>query len=272
MDQSIKLGKLCMLFCISECICMRISKLLNATALPFFVHFLLNKHVIISIHICAVAWIYLHLYEKQGIKIFIKRNTNFRQIAIGLLLSVIYTMLLVLLISIAGELWHWNTKDYPTWQFNTMASFLYHGVIYATFLVAIGEECLFRGILQKLLYGITHTQWFATSITALLFSLLHTSITHPLFYYYFLSSCFLSYLYQKTTHIIYPIFVHAINNFCASSIIYCNLHATISDALEELSMAARILYAIGCLFAIYASIARIAIIEAQQSSTQTIAP
>lgn len=81
---------------------------------------------------------------------------------------------------------------------------------------AIGEELLFRGVIQKLLYSFN--VHFAIWVSAFLFATLHQQIT-TLFPIMLMGAIF-GYLYYWTKNIWIPIFIHLINNTLSLTLEY----------------------------------------------------
>lgn len=77
-------------------------------------------------------------------------------------------------------------------------------------LPAIGEELLFRGVLQRNLYEWSKKSWFAILLSGLIFGLMHFE------FYNFFALCFmgfvLGWIYDVTKNIWLTIFLHFINN------------------------------------------------------------
>lgn len=92
---------------------------------------------------------------------------------------------------------------------------------------AIGEELLFRGLMQKLLAATGNSIHNAIGIQALVFALVHFNITN--FLYYFALGVVLGYMYYWGKNILFPIIVHLINN----SLVLINYYA-INNVYEQL--------------------------------------
>ena len=196
---------------------------------------------------------YSNVFEKHkaqncDLAIAFRRQSSGYKLTIGtILVQLMITFALALLSSIQAGL------GYPTLQpgldFNSTIDFLYRGIIEISGLAAILEELLFRGILEKLLRKIIPAQVWITMISALAFSLMHANMRNNLLY--FVMGCFLSYLYHQTKHIIYPIIAHGLHNLCATSIIYFTLDEKLDLSINGLTIATRIILAIGLLVAAY---------------------
>lgn len=209
-------------------------------------------HFIIGISTCLFPLLYLYLYEKKEIKNLIKYPSHFPLRTVCTLTAGCFMLVFLLLLhSIHKELGLITTR-FPL-KFNQKIDVLLNGLFYLSFLVPLKEELLFRVILQRILYNITKHNFFSIILTSLFFSLAHRDFPYLLFYFsmgYFLSS-----LYQKTEHIIYPILVHAMHNLsivCSEYFIPDQLIHTMHGYLNpHLSIINRIVLTIACLLLIF---------------------
>jgi membrane protease YdiL (CAAX protease family) len=106
--------------------------------------------------------------------------------------------------------------DYLT-QFNSMGYFLF-AVLVIGILPAVGEEFLFRGLLQNLFMKISASPHVAIWLTAFLFGALH-------FQFYglvprMLLGVLFGYLYLWSGNLLIPIFAHFINNALSLFFLY----------------------------------------------------
>jgi hypothetical protein len=84
--------------------------------------------------------------------------------------------------------------------------------VYMTLFVGLGEELLFRGIIQRDLQDIfgKHT---GLIIASYLFGIMHlTWRSVPELFFAFLAGMLLGYIYNRTNSLIGPIFLHGVNN------------------------------------------------------------
>lgn len=109
-------------------------------------------------------------------------------------------------------------------------------LIYMTLIVAvmpaIGEELMFRGIIQRLLSQQFKSYHIGIWITALLFSAMHFQF-FGFFPRVFLGAV-LGYLLIWSGNIIYPMIAHFINNFASLLIAYMIQHEMIGDEIETI--------------------------------------
>jgi membrane protease YdiL (CAAX protease family) len=100
---------------------------------------------------------------------------------------------------------------------NNMAGFLFN-ILMIAILPAIGEELIFRGILQKLFSEILKNIHVAVIITAILFSVVHGQFFGII--PRFVLGIFLGYLMVWSKSIWLPIFAHFTNNALAVTMFY----------------------------------------------------
>ncbi len=108
------------------------------------------------------------------------------------------------------------------------------------FIPALGEELLFRGILQKMLYGIRKNQHFAIWLTAFVFSAVHFQFLT--FLPRFLLGAMLGYLMVWSGNILLPIFAHFTNNALAVILSYGIQHGWINSNIEHIGTSSKYWY------------------------------
>ena len=92
------------------------------------------------------------------------------------------------------------------------ASTLLRDVVYMLFFVGLGEELLFRGIIQRELTEAVGWKW-ALFLASLLFSIMHlTWRSAPELVFTFLAGAFFGYLYRRTGNLAACTVYHAVNN------------------------------------------------------------
>ena len=97
---------------------------------------------------------------------------------------------------------------YPTFEL----SHLLTDWFYMTFFVSLGEEMLFRGIIQRDLQKAIG-KWNGLHVTAFLFGIMHMSWTSPEeLIFATLSGYLLGYIYMRTRSLTMPIVLHGVNN------------------------------------------------------------
>lgn len=114
---------------------------------------------------------------------------------------------------------------------DTPLDFLYMTIIVA-FLPAIGEELIFRGIIQRLLsqqFGNIHTGIW---ISAFLFSAMHFQFFG--FFPRMFLGALLGYLLIYSGNIIYPMIAHFVNNFMSLLLAYLIQHRMLGEEIENI--------------------------------------
>lgn len=104
------------------------------------------------------------------------------------------------------------------------------GLIVIAVLPAIGEEIVFRGVLQRKLYHIVSNHHVAIWIAAILFSAIHLQ-----FYGFFprmLLGALFGYIYYWSANLWYPIFAHFVNNGFTLIMLYLYQQKTTDINLE----------------------------------------
>jgi len=99
-------------------------------------------------------------------------------------------------------------------------------------LAAVGEELIFRGLLQQLLHDLVKNIHVAIFITAILFSAFHFQFFS--FMPRFVLGMILGYLMFLGRSIWYPIIAHFVNNAMGVIYYYFNYRGSADDVLEEI--------------------------------------
>jgi uncharacterized protein len=99
-------------------------------------------------------------------------------------------------------------------------------------IAAVGEELIFRGLLQKLMIGMVKNKHLAIVITAILFSAFHFQFFS--FLPRFILGIILGYLMLYGQSIWYPILAHFVNNAMGVVYYYFNSRGSADDMLEEI--------------------------------------
>jgi len=99
-------------------------------------------------------------------------------------------------------------------------------------IAAVGEELIFRGVLQRLFFGMVKNVHLAILLTALLFSAFHFQFFS--FLPRFILGLLLGYLMLYGRSIWYPILAHFVNNAMGVIYYYFNSRGSADDMLEEI--------------------------------------
>lgn len=107
---------------------------------------------------------------------------------------------------------------------NFQVTYFLQNLLYMILFVGLGEELLFRGLIQRKLeeaYGAKH----GLLIAATIFALMHLGWRNVYEYIFvFVAGLTLGYLYQRTRNISGPIFLHGVNNTVMLAILPFILH------------------------------------------------
>jgi len=99
-------------------------------------------------------------------------------------------------------------------------------------IAAVGEELIFRGLLQRLLHGMVKNIHLAVLLTSILFSAFHFQFFS--FLPRFILGVVLGYLMFYGRSIWYPILAHFVNNAMGVTYYYFNSRGSADDMLEEI--------------------------------------
>lgn len=122
-------------------------------------------------------------------------------------------------------------------------------------IAAVGEELIFRGVLQRLMIGMIKNVHVAVLITAIIFSAFHFQFFS--FLPRFILGLVLGYLMYYGRSIWYPILAHFVNNAMGVTYYYFSSRGSADDMLEEIGtstmipMAALISLALFAFFALW---------------------
>lgn len=130
---------------------------------------------------------------------------------------------------------------------------LFTGLIVIAVLPAIGEEIVFRGVLQRKFYHITSSHHMAIWIAAIFFSAIHLQ-----FYGFFprlLLGALFGYIYYWSGNLWYPIFAHFVNNGFTLVMLYLYQQKATDIDLEATDAVpwsgALIAFAVGAVLLVY---------------------
>ncbi len=101
-------------------------------------------------------------------------------------------------------------------------------LIVMTIIPAVGEELLFRGVIQKEIYLHTNRSHFAIWLAAFIFCILHFQVTG--FAAKFMIGVILGYAYHFSGSLVLPIVIHMLNNGLATVAYYLAGDATMDTA------------------------------------------
>lgn len=119
---------------------------------------------------------------------------------------------------------------------------LFYLTLLVAVLPAIGEELMFRGIVQRLFAQQFHSYHIGIWVSAFLFSAIHFQFFG--FFPRLLLGAVLGYLLVYSGSIIYPMIGHFVNNFTSLLVAYAIQHGMLSEAAETLGANQEWLYVI----------------------------
>ena len=115
-------------------------------------------------------------------------------------------------------------------DFDSFSEFLM-GILVIGVFAGLGEEFLFRGVVQPKLHAYTGNAHLGIWITAFIFSAIHLQ-----FYGFFprmLLGAIFGYLYLYSGSLIYPIVAHILNNAVTVILVYLNKLGKLEFNIEE---------------------------------------
>ena len=197
------------------------------------------------------SWCYLRFFEKTEIRALFQWRQPYTKPTLTTL-SLVFAFMVVntwfVQWNIAVKLPHW-LHAFETWAIKKEADLqeivsllttfdslkeLGTGILVIGVIPAIGEELLFRGVVQRLCYQLTRNVHLAIGISAFIFSALHFQF-YGLIPRLLLGALF-GYLYWWTKDLFFPIVAHFFNNTTALLACFLGQHDVIrqdTSALQE---------------------------------------
>ncbi len=180
---------------------------LFTSSLPWF--FIDQQFLLPAIYSIILALCFWHMHEKdlELHDVGLKGNDLLKYAMIGILIGIF-----------TGPIEHWVLKpapSFPTFELK----YLLRDIIYMTFFVGLGEELLFRGLIQNDLIKTFGTK---TGILgqALLFAVMHMTWRSPLeIAFTFFAGILFGILYHRTGTLTASITFHGMNNVMLVSIL-----------------------------------------------------
>ncbi len=175
--------------------------ILFTSSLPWF--FINQQYLLPAVYSCILGLVFWHVYQKH---LSLKQIFGFRKehlvkyLLIGLALGIPLGTMEYLILHPA--------PTFPTFE----VKYLFRDMAYMLLFVGLGEELLFRGLIQQDLTGAFGWKWglFGAS---LLFAVMHlTWRSIPELGFVFFAGLILGFLYWKTKSLVAPIVAHGINN------------------------------------------------------------
>lgn len=199
------------------------------------------------------AFVLFYYNKKHNISIKVATNFNFKvSLKNGILcalISIIAVFGFVNLVGVFDQLFAWlgissTSVNVPN---NTFGWFLFN-VVFLAIIPAILEEFIFRGIVFNGLKK--RGVWFASLISALMFAMVHLSISQ--FVYPIIMGIVFALVFNKTGSLIYSIIVHLCNNFIVVLISYISNFT--GRPLAELNTSSALGIVLSVIIAVVASV------------------
>jgi membrane protease YdiL (CAAX protease family) len=175
--------------------------ILFTSSLPWF--FINQQYLLPAVYSCILGLVFLHIYQKR---LSLKKIFGFSKqklpkyaligMAIGLPLGTVEYLILQ------------PAAVFPTFE----VKYMLRDLAYMLLFVGLGEEVLFRGIIQQDLEAAFGWEWGLIG-ASLMFAIMHlTWRSVPELGFVFLAGMVLGYLYWKTKSLTAPIIAHGVNN------------------------------------------------------------
>jgi len=184
----------------AECLALVPIYILLTSSLPwFFIH---QAYLLPAVYATIIGLCFYYVYEKRLSfeELGFKNDKILEYVLIGVIIGLPFGTIEYFIMTPAPA--------YPTFEF----VHLLRDVIYMVFFVALGEELLFRALIQRNL-----SFAFGTTIglvsASFMFAVMHlTWRSVPKLFFVFFGGMVLGYLYYKTESLTAPIIVHGVGN------------------------------------------------------------
>ena len=182
--------------------------ILFTSSLPWF--FINQQYLLPAVYSCILGLVLLHVYQK---KLSLKQLFGFSKekllkysligVAIGIPLGTVEYLILL------------PAPAFPTFE----VKYLFRDMVYMLLFVGLGEELLFRGLIQQDLARAFGWEWGLLG-ASLMFAVMHlTWRSIPELGFVFLAGLVLGFLYWKTKSLVAPIVAHGVNNVILVSVL-----------------------------------------------------
>jgi hypothetical protein len=174
--------------------------ILFTSSLPWF--FINQQYLLPAVYSTILALCLWHIYQKKlSFSVLgFKKNKWLKYVLIGIILGIPMG---------AGEYFIiYPAAAFPTFE----VKYLLRDLFYMVCFVGLGEELLFRGLLQRDLTNALNWKW-GIFLASLMFAVMHlTWRSIPELFFVFFAGVILGYLYYKTKSLVAPIVMHGIGN------------------------------------------------------------
>ena len=175
--------------------------ILFTSSLPWF--FINQQYLLPAVYSIIIALSLLHIYQN---KLSLKYIFGFRKEKL-----LLYTLACLAIGAVLGTMEYSILRPapaFPTFE----VKYLLRDMIYMFLFVGLGEELLFRGLLQIDLMKVFGVKG-GLILASLMFAIMHlTWRSLPELGFVFIAGLILGFLYWKTKNLALPIIVHGVNN------------------------------------------------------------
>jgi len=185
----------------------------------------------------ALAFSYIIQRKKMGVYLYIHKPLAFKNIPLLILVAISAYPVAMLIYQVNMQIIpdSWKATELLDFQKYLMkmdnSSALITNIGLLGLIAGVGEELLFRGVIQRLLGQYTQSIHIAAWLTALLFSFTHFQPEG--FIPRFLLGALLSYLFIWTGSLWSAIIVHVLFNSMQVILIYIESQSTLPIAMED---------------------------------------
>jgi len=181
--------------------------ILFTSSLPWF--FLDQQFLLPAVYLVILALCFWHIYDRKLslAEVGLRRSGN-------ILKYILLSLCIAIPLGVAEYFIIRPAPASPAFQF----SYLLRDLAYMVIFVGIGEELLFRGLIQRELTKTFGWKWGLIS-ASLLFMVMHLSWrSMPELGFTFLGGLLLGYIYYRTKSLIAPIVIHGVGNVVLVSV------------------------------------------------------
>ena len=174
--------------------------ILFTSSLPWF--FVNQQYLLPAVYSTILALCLWHIYQKKlnFSELGFKKNKWLKYILLGIIIGIP--------VGIAEYFILYPAPVFPTFE----VKYLLRDMVYMFVFVGIGEELLFRGLIQKDLTNALGWKW-GVFLASLMFAVMHlTWRSIPELFLVFFAGLILGYIYHKTKSLVGPIIMHGTGN------------------------------------------------------------
>jgi len=170
------------------------------SSLPWF--FINQQYLLPAVYSTILALCLWHIYQKRlsFSELGFKKAKWLKYVLVGIAIGIPIGTVEYLILHMAPA--------FPTFEFK----YLLRDLVYMIAFVGLGEELLFRGLLQRDLTKALGWKW-GLILASLMFAVMHlTWRSVPELIFVFFAGLLLGYIYYRTKSLVMPIVIHGIGN------------------------------------------------------------